>query len=78
LGSIFSGSDLDELSLRFAVRVGSRGRESWPHLPRSLRRLHCVHDIESFSGRATVTRGSGLMARLIGLLFRFPKAGRSR
>jgi saccharopine dehydrogenase-like NADP-dependent oxidoreductase len=50
--------------------------ESWPQLPRSMRRLHRVHDIESFSGRATVTRGSGLMARLIGLLFRFPKAGR--
>jgi hypothetical protein len=50
--------------------------ESWQQLPTSLRRLHSVQDIESFSGRATVTRGSGLIARLIGLLFCFPKAGR--
>lgn len=49
--------------------------ERWQQLPASLRRLHAVQDVENFSGRATVTRGKGLIARLLALLFRFPKAG---
>jgi hypothetical protein len=44
-------------------------------LPASLRRLHSVQDVESFSGTAAVTRGAGWMARLAAWLFGFPKAG---
>jgi hypothetical protein len=50
-------------------------RERWLQLPASVRRLHSVQDVESFSGRATVTRGSGLIARLAAWCFRFPKSG---
>jgi hypothetical protein len=51
--------------------------EKWRQLPASIRRLHSVHDIESFSGRATVTRGKGMIARLAAWLFGFPEAGRN-
>lgn len=40
----------------------------------SVRRLHDVADIESYSGRARVERGSGLMARLTAAVFGFPDA----
>jgi hypothetical protein len=49
--------------------------DRWLQLPASVRRLHSVQDVESFRGRATVTRGSGLIARLAAWFFRFPKAG---
>ena len=51
-------------------------KERWLQLPASVRRLHSVQDVESFSGRATVTRGSGLIARLAAWFFHFPKAGK--
>ena len=47
----------------------------WNSLPASIRRLHSVYDLESFSGRAQVTRGTGLFARLAGWLFNFPPEG---
>ena len=50
--------------------------ERWRQLPASVRRLHSVQDVESFSGRATVTRGSGFTARLAAWFFGFPKAGK--
>ncbi len=49
--------------------------ERWKALPASVRRLHSVQDMESFSGRAEVVRGSGLLARLAAFFFRFPRAG---
>ena len=49
--------------------------ERWQQLPASVRRLHSVQDVESFSGRATVTRGTGLIARLAAWCFGFPQAG---
>ncbi len=49
---------------------------SWPALPASIRRLHSVHDLESFSGRAQVTRGPALFARLLAWLSGFPPASR--
>ena len=48
---------------------------AWNMLPAEVRRLHCVQDIETFSGRANVTRGKGILARLAALAFRFPAAG---
>jgi hypothetical protein len=48
---------------------------AWKKLPVSIRRSHAIQDIESFSGRATVTRGTGLLARLAAWFFRFPEAG---
>lgn len=47
---------------------------SWGALPSSVRRLHAVADMASHSGRARVTRGAGLIARLAAAVFRFPNA----
>ena len=49
--------------------------DKWRKLPDSLRRLHSVQDLESFSGRAKVTRGTALLSRVAAFLFRFPEAG---
>ncbi|MEM7317545.1 MAG: DUF4166 domain-containing protein [Pseudomonadota bacterium] len=46
--------------------------DSWALLPSSTRALHKVHDVESFSGQARVTRGTGVIARLAAALFGFP------
>ncbi len=46
----------------------------WQALPASIRRLHSVRDLESFSGRAEVTRGSAPLSRLAASLFNFPPA----
>ena len=50
------------------------GRD-WQALPASIRRLHSVHDVERFSGRAEAVRGKGLLARLAARLFNFPAVG---
>jgi Domain of unknown function (DUF4166) len=49
--------------------------DAWQQLPRSVRRLHSVQEVESFSGRACIRRGRGLLARLAGWFFQFPTAG---
>jgi Domain of unknown function (DUF4166) len=49
--------------------------ETFHCLPRCVQRLHSVQDAESFSGRARVTRGRGLIALVAAWLFRFPKEG---
>lgn len=49
--------------------------ENWPLLAPEVQALHKVHEMESFSGRARVTRGASLLALLAGFLFRFPAAG---
>lgn len=48
---------------------------AWDGLPAAIRDLHQVETSRHFSGRATVDRGGGILARLIGGLYRFPKAG---
>jgi hypothetical protein len=48
--------------------------DRWRRLPPAVRRLHAIHDIESFSGLADVERGASLLARLAAWFFRFPKA----
>jgi hypothetical protein len=48
---------------------------AWHELPPCIQRLHSVRDVESFSGRASVTRGRGLVTRLAAWLMGFPKAG---
>ena len=48
--------------------------ENWGGLPDSIRRLHSVQDLETFSGRAMVTRGASLLSRTAAFLFRFPDA----
>jgi hypothetical protein len=49
--------------------------ENWHRLPRRVQRLHSGRDVESFSGRACVTRGRGLIPLLAAWLFRFPEEG---
>jgi Domain of unknown function (DUF4166) len=60
-----------EVPTLFQAALGNR----WHQLPACIRRLHSVRHVESFSGQARVTRGSGLMAALAGWLFGFPRAG---
>jgi hypothetical protein len=49
--------------------------ERWADLPATVRRVHEVHDVERYAGRASVERGRGLPARLAAWFFRFPAAG---
>jgi hypothetical protein len=49
--------------------------ENWWKLPESVRRLHSVQDVESFSGRAKVTRGTAFLSRVAAFFFRFPEPG---
>ncbi|WP_412051175.1 DUF4166 domain-containing protein [Hoeflea sp. Naph1] len=48
--------------------------DRWADLSPEVQSLHGVQDIESFSGKARVTRGDSLIARLIAWLFGFPAA----
>ncbi len=50
--------------------------EKWDSLPGPLQRLHSVQDIESFEGKANVTRGQGAFARIAAWCFGLPRAGR--
>ena len=47
----------------------------WRQLPSQAQRLHTVTDYESFSGLATIVRGTSFPARILANLFRFPPAG---
>lgn len=46
--------------------------DRWELLPREVRLLHSVQDVESFSGTARVTRGTTLIAKFAAWLFGFP------
>jgi len=48
---------------------------AWGQLPGQIRDLHSVETIRTFSGRAQVSRGRGLISRIIGTLYRFPSEG---
>ena len=48
--------------------------DRWADLPSEIRELHDVQDVESFSGKAQVTRGDSLISRFLAWLFRFPAA----
>jgi Domain of unknown function (DUF4166) len=48
--------------------------DRWRELPSSVQRLHSVHDIEVFTGKARVTRGEGLIERAAAFVH-FPRAG---
>jgi NAD(P)-dependent dehydrogenase (short-subunit alcohol dehydrogenase family) len=71
--SVTFQSSSDKAPTLFQKALGRR----WYELPPTVRRLHSVQDIESFSGVASVTRGTGISARLAALLFNFPRAGES-
>ena len=47
---------------------------AWLDLPDTVRRAHDAASTGSWRGRARVTRGTGVLARLVGALFRFPRA----
>lgn len=48
---------------------------AWERLAPIIRDLHMVETRRAFSGRARVDRGKGLIARMIGALYGFPRAG---
>ena len=47
---------------------------AWLELPEAVRRIHDAALTRSWHGRARVTRGTNVLARLVGGLFRFPRA----
>jgi len=49
--------------------------EAWRSLPQPLRAMHDLKDTLVAEGRATVERSKSVVARLIGSLFGFPRAG---
>jgi hypothetical protein len=55
----------------FQAALGDR----WHELPPPLQRLHAGRSVQSFSGRAHVTRGRGIVAWLAAWLVGLPKAG---
>ncbi|MDB5553120.1 MAG: saccharopine dehydrogenase [Rhizobium sp.] len=48
---------------------------AWDQLPGQIQDLHSVEMSRTFSGRAQVSRGRGLIARIVGALYRFPREG---
>jgi hypothetical protein len=48
---------------------------AWSELPAEIRDLHDVRDTRRFQGRAKVSRGESLIAKLIGRIVGFPPAG---
>ena len=57
----------------FEAALGDR----WAEVPSEVQELHTIHDVESFSGKAEVTRGRSLLARLAAFVFGFPHANPS-
>jgi hypothetical protein len=49
--------------------------ERFERLPEAVRQIHSVAGDAGASGRATVSRGKGLLARIAAMSFRFPDAG---
>jgi len=48
---------------------------AWAELPAPVRNLHDLSSDAGFSGRASVTRGRSLLARMVGRIAGFPEAG---
>lgn len=51
--------------------------DRWSLLPCEVQALHSGQNVQSFSGRADITRGTSLIARFAAWFFGFPKAGRN-
>ena len=82
--------ELDDYEKLFASRtihVGTRNAEddgaslyarllgaAWQDLPAEIRDMHDVDDAASAEGRASVQRGTGLLARLVAAAIGFPRA----
>lgn len=49
--------------------------DRWSALPPEVQALHSGQDIQSFSGRADITRGTSMIARFAAWFFGFPEAG---
>jgi hypothetical protein len=49
---------------------------AWDQLPLSLQRMHAYKTVTKVAGFAKVERGSSIASRFIGMLFRFPEAGK--
>ena len=49
-------------------------QDQWQTLPPAIRDLHNLQTSKSVEGRARVERGTGILAKIIALLFGFPKA----
>lgn len=81
--------DYEKLFVNRRIYAGHRGSEfivdqclygrvlgdAWKELPESIRRLHVGSHGTTASGKATVTRGTGFVARIVASGFGFPQAG---
>ena len=81
--------DYEKLFVNRRIYAGHRGSEfivdqclygrilgdAWKGLPDSIRQLHAGSNCTTASGRATVTRGTGFVARIMASSFGFPQAG---
>jgi hypothetical protein len=75
---------LESLGIKSGVHEKARSSESslyrrvlgnaWPGLPASVRRIHGDASSKKWRGRARVTRGDNVAARLVAALFRFPRS----
>jgi hypothetical protein len=68
--SITATRSQDPAPTLFQAALGER----WRQLPRSVQRLRSVQDRETSSGRARVSCGRGLLARLVACCFGLPTA----
>lgn len=48
---------------------------AWNNLPKPVQDMHSAEGNLQLSGRATVERGNGILARMVAAIFRFPSAG---
>lgn len=84
-------ADYEKLFVNRRIYAGYRGREyivddclygrvlgdAWNALPESIRFMHTQSSGHIASGKATVTRGTGLIARIVARGFGFPQAAES-
>jgi hypothetical protein len=82
---VLSLGDIEAGLSTFRISFGRCERPATPLLEQALgqdakkmpwawRRLADIHDIDHFAGEASVTRGEGLLSRMVGGLFGFPAA----
>lgn len=80
-------ADYDSMFERLNIRTGERSAlpdaslfhsilgDAWQTISEPIRELHDVNVTSRFSGRASVSRGIGILGRIVGWLVGFPKAG---
>jgi hypothetical protein len=71
--AIYSGIQESVLAKSISLYARLLG-PAWHGLPAEIRDMHDVHDVATAQGRASVERGHGVLARLLGSIIGFPRA----